>query len=75
MYLRALMGLEKAWGAEHKRSLDTRFNMAILYRKENRLQDARAQLELAVQGYTKVLGPDHRKTIKASEVLKQCKAN
>ena len=35
MYLRALAGFEKAWGPDHKSTLDTRYNLADLFEKNS----------------------------------------
>ena len=75
MYLRALTGKEKDLGAEHKQPLHTRFNMALLYKEKNLFQDVTEQLEVVVQGCTKVLGPDHWETVEVSELLNSWKSS
>lgn len=65
MYLRALAGYEKAWGREHKQPLDTRYNLAGMYKEQSMFQDAAKHFKLVVQGYTKILGSEHWETVKA----------
>ena len=72
MYLRALTGCEQAWGSEHKTPLDVRYNLASLYKEMATFENAAKHFELVVQGYTKILGSDHWKTVDASNRLKSC---
>ena len=37
MYLRALAGYEKAWGAEHTLTLNTRYKVAVIYQKKKNI--------------------------------------
>jgi len=73
MYLRALAGYEKAWGSEHISTLDTIYNLAIMYMKRLMFEDAAKHFELVVQGYTKILGPEHSETVEALDLWKSCK--
>ena len=73
MYLRALIGYEKALGPEHKRALDIRYNLGLLYKVRSMPGNAVKQFELVVQGYTKLLGPEHGETIRALFQLENCK--
>ncbi len=75
MYLRALAGKEKAWGPDHKNSLDTRYNLALLYKAKSMRKDAAKHFDLVVQGYARLLGPGHPETIEASDQLKSCEAD
>lgn len=52
-----------------------RYNLARLYADQGQFNDAIDQLEFVVLGYTKVLGPDDRETIEASERLNSWNAN
>lgn len=70
MYLRALVGFEKAWGPNHKSTLDTRFSLAKLFEEKLMLEDAEKHFDLVVQCYTKLVEPEHPETVKASERLK-----
>ncbi|MCJ1347918.1 hypothetical protein MMC31_006148 [Peltigera leucophlebia] len=73
MYLRALAGCEKTLGPNHKSTLETRYNLADLFEGKSMLQDAARHFELVVQGFTKLFGPEHPKTVDASNRLKRCK--
>lgn len=73
MYLRALAGYEKAWGPEHKRTLDTRYNLGLLYKIRSMFVNAAQQFELVVQGYTKLLGQEYGEIVEALNQLENCK--
>ena len=75
MYLRALAGFEKAWGPKHKHALDTRYNLGLLYEEMSMVGKAVQQFELVVQGYTKLLGPEHSETVEALEQLEDCEVD
>lgn len=49
--------------------------MALVYKEKSLFQDAIEQLEVVIQGYTKVLGPDHWETIEVSELLNSWKSS
>ena len=68
-----MTGYEKAWGSKHKQPLDTRYNLALLYKKKGQFKYAIKHFELVMQGYIKVLGPYHWETVEASEQLNDCK--
>jgi tetratricopeptide (TPR) repeat protein len=53
MYLRALRGREKAWGAEHKSTLDTVNNLGNLYKDQGKIAEAEAILLRALCGREK----------------------
>lgn len=63
MHLRALAGYEKTQGLEHYQTLDTRYNLALLYATQSLFEDATKDFQLALQICTKTLGPEHPKTI------------
>ena len=69
--MRTLAGYEKAWGAEHKRPLDTRYNLTIIYKETSILKETIEHFKLIVEGYIKVLGPKHSETIKAFDQLEE----
>ena len=53
MYLRALKGYEKAWGAEHTSTLDTVNNLAVLYSDQGKMAEAEAMYMRALKGKEK----------------------
>ena len=75
MYLRALAGKEKAWGPEYKQALDTRYNLGLLYKERSMFGKAVQQFELVVQGYKKLLGPEHSETVEALNQLENCEVD
>src|SRR2546421_2814509 len=62
MYLRALQGKEKAWGAEHTSTLDTVNNLGNLYADQGKMAEAEAMFLRALQGYENAVGADHPRT-------------
>jgi len=56
MYMRALQGYEKAWGAEHTSTLNTVNNLGLLYVDLGRLDEAEKMYMRALQGYEKAHG-------------------
>ena len=54
MYLRALKGYEKAWGAEHTSTLDTVNNLAVLYSDQGKIAEAEAMYMRALKEKEKV---------------------
>jgi tetratricopeptide (TPR) repeat protein len=54
MYVRALRGYEKAWGAEHTSTLDTVNNLGILYASQGKLAEAEAMYVRALRGFEKL---------------------
>ena len=56
MYLRALEGYEKAWGAEHTSMLDTVDNLGLLYADQSKMAEAEAMYVRVLQGYKKAWG-------------------
>ena len=69
MYLRALTGYEKAWGLDHKKPLDTRYNLADICKERSLFKNAAQHLELVIEGYSKILGPEHWETVDAVNQL------
>jgi tetratricopeptide (TPR) repeat protein len=69
MYERALVGKEKALGAEHASTLQTVNNLGLLYRNQGRLAEAEAMYERALAGFQKALGADHALTLQTVKNL------
>ena len=63
MYLRALVGKEKAWGPDHTSTLDTVNNLGNLYADLGRLDEAEKMYLRALVGKEKAWGPDHTSTL------------
>ena len=63
MYERALVGYEKALGAEHSSTLDTINRLGVLYVDQGRLADAEGLYERALTGRETALGRDHTSTL------------
>lgn len=59
MQLRALIEFEKIWGLSHKKPLDTRYNLTVIHKERSLFQNAAQHLNLVVEGYNKILGPEH----------------
>jgi Tfp pilus assembly protein PilF len=51
MYMRALRGYEKAWGAEHTSTLDTVNNLGALYYGQGKMAEAEEMYMRALRGY------------------------
>ena len=62
MYLRALTGFEKGWGPDHTSTIDTVYNLGILYSNQGRMADAEAMYRRVLAGKEKAWGPDHSHT-------------
>ena len=62
MYVRALRGYEKAWGPEHKATLDTVNNLGILYADQGKMAEAEEMYVRALRGFEKAWGPEHTST-------------
>ena len=62
MYIRALKGKEKAWGAEHTSTLDTVNNLGNLYSHQGKMVQAEEMLLRALNGYINARGFDHPNT-------------
>ena len=65
------MGYKKLRGAKGKLLLDTRYNLAILYKKRLMLKDAAKHFKLIIKGYIEILGPSHPEMIKAFNHLER----
>jgi tetratricopeptide (TPR) repeat protein len=63
MYIRALVGKEKALGPDHTSTLATVNNLGNLYRVQGKLAEAEQMYVRALAGYEKALGPDHTSTL------------
>ena len=63
MYMRALEGSEKAIGPENiltfMPALNTMFNLAHLFDRQDKVRDARTLYLKALSGFQKVVGDDH----------------
>ncbi len=57
-----MAGKEKALGKDHPSTLDTVNNMALVFDKQGRYDDALEWYERALAGYEKALGKDHPST-------------
>jgi tetratricopeptide (TPR) repeat protein len=69
MYQRALQGYEKALGKYHTPTLDTAYNLGILYLKQRSQFQALAKYNRALQGYEIALGRDHAQCRRVRAVL------
>ncbi|KAL8763809.1 MAG: hypothetical protein Q9203_006603 [Teloschistes exilis] len=63
MYMRALKGYEKAWGAEHTSTLDTVNNLGLLYSDQGKMAEAEEMYLRALTGYEKAWGAEHTSTL------------
>jgi tetratricopeptide (TPR) repeat protein len=63
MYVRALLGFEKALGADHTSTLETANNLGLLYADQGKLEEAEKIYVRALQGFEKALGADHTSTL------------
>ncbi|KAL8809435.1 MAG: hypothetical protein Q9223_007928, partial [Gallowayella weberi] len=63
MYMRALKGYEKAWGAEHTSTLDTVNNLGNLYKNQDKMAEAEEMLLRALKGTEKAWGAEHTSTL------------
>ncbi|MCJ1425603.1 hypothetical protein MMC29_003503 [Sticta canariensis] len=59
MYLRALTGYEKAWGAEHASILDLVKNLGILYSDQGKRNEVEEMYLRALPGKEKAWGAEH----------------
>ena len=62
-YIRALAGIEKTLGSEHRLALDIVNNLGDLFEKQGKLAESEAFYMRALSGYEKVLGPEHISTL------------
>ena len=53
IYIRALKGKEKAWGAEHISTMDTVNNLGVLYANQGKIAEAEAIYIRALKGKEK----------------------
>ena len=54
MYVRALKGWEKAWGAEHTSTLDTVNNLGLLYANQGKMAEAEKMYMRVLKGFKKI---------------------
>ena len=59
MYMRALKGKEKAWGAEHTSTLETVNNLGVLYTDQGKMQEAEEMYMRALKGFKNMYGANH----------------
>ncbi len=64
---------KKAWGPEHKSTLDTRHNLSSLHKQKSKLEDPVNHCQQVVRGSTKLLDPEHPDTVDAVNELESCK--
>jgi Tetratricopeptide repeat len=64
MYMRALRGKEKAWGAEHTLTLDTVNHLGNLYTEHGKMVEAEKVYMRALQGVKKAWEPEHTSTLR-----------
>ena len=63
MYVRALKGKEKTWGAEHTSTLDTVNNLGLLYKDQGKMAEAEEMYVRALEGFKKIYGADHPRVL------------
>jgi tetratricopeptide (TPR) repeat protein len=63
MYVRALKGYEKAWGAEHTSTLNTVNNLGLLYADQGKMAEAKTMYVRALNGKEKAWGVEHTSTL------------
>jgi len=71
MLVRALAGYEKALQSENIPALETVCNLGVLYRDQDKMEEAKTMFQRAVLGREKVLGPGHPHTLEVVNYLKQ----
>jgi tetratricopeptide (TPR) repeat protein len=65
MYVRALRGYEKAWGAEHTLTLETVNNLGVLYADQGKMVEAEEMYIRALRGYDKARGAERTSILNA----------
>ena len=63
MHVRALRGIEEAWGPKHTSTLDTVNNLGALYWKQGRIKEAEEMYVRALRGKEEAWGPKHTSTL------------
>lgn len=63
MYLRALAGKEKAWGAEHTSTRDTVNNLGNVYKNQGKMKEAEEMYLRALARYEKAWGAEHKQPL------------
>lgn len=64
IYQRALIGKEKAWGAEYTSTLDTVNNLGLLYKNQGKMAEAEEIYMRALKGREKAWGAEHTSTLR-----------
>jgi tetratricopeptide (TPR) repeat protein len=59
-------------GPEHPRVADTRYNLAMLHKAQDRRAEARAEFERAAAIYSHAIGPDYKWAVKARREAAAC---
>ena len=63
IYLRALQGMEEAWGVKHTSTLSTVNNLGVLYKDQGRMKEAEEMYMRALRGYKDAWGAKHTSTL------------
>ena len=71
MYIWALAGYERALQSKTILALNAIYNMALLYRDQSKVEEAKAMLQRALAGGKKILGPRHSYTRDVVNRLKE----
>jgi tetratricopeptide (TPR) repeat protein len=75
MYMRALLGKEKARGMEHTSTLDTVNNLGVLFADQGEMDKAEKMYIRALRGYEKARGAEHTSTLDTVNNLGQLYQN
>ena len=60
-------------GSNHRDTLATVHNLAVLFEKQNKLDEAESLYQRELKGYEETLGPKHPDTLKTQTYLLSCK--
>jgi tetratricopeptide (TPR) repeat protein len=63
LFVRALRGFERAWGAEHTLTLKMVNNLGILYYSQGKIAEAEEMYLQAFRGFEKAWGAEHTSTL------------
>lgn len=74
MLLRSLAGCKKAYGSNHRSTLQAVTNLGVVYLGLGRLPEAEALCRQALEGFENLYGPDHEDTRKAARNLSACQS-
>ena len=64
MYMRALAGCEKAWGAEYISTFKTVNNLGVLFLAQGKMKETKEMYVRVLVGYEKAWGLEHISTFK-----------